>query len=81
MSTFYTPVCATDTIVATLEFNGRTLARINRADFTSMNDVISQLRHLAGSFIGLARLSIRNCTQGWSRTIALASRPAAPQRA
>ena len=72
-----TPLSASDQIIASLELNGRVLARLSRTDFTSVNDVIGQLRALAGRFIGLARLTIRNCSQGWSRTINLACRPAA----
>lgn len=69
-----TPMSATDKIVAQLESNGRVLARVSVSNIASIDEVVGMVRTLAGKFMGLAQLTIRNQTQGWSRVIALASR-------
>ena len=59
-----------DSICATLECNGRRLASVNGSNFNS----------LAGRYVGMAVLTVRNCTQGWRDVTALATmrRAAAP---
>lgn len=54
-----------DKICATIECNGRRLASINGTQFTSLDAVKSALLDLAGRYVGMAILTIRNCTQGW----------------
>ena len=63
-----------DHIVAQLENNGRVIAKVSTSNIGSIDELIGMVRTLAGKFMGLARLTIRNQTQGWSRVIALASR-------
>ena len=69
-----TPMSTTDKIVAQLESNGRVIARVSTSNITSIDEIIGMVRALAGRFMGLARLTIRNQTQGWSHVVALASR-------
>lgn len=67
-----------DRICATLECNGRRLASVNGNHFTSLEAVKHALISLAGQYVGMAVLTIRNCTQGWRDVTALArmQRPA-----
>ena len=69
-----TPMSATDRIVAQLESNGQVMARVSTSNITSIDEIVNMVRALAGKIMGLARLTIRNQTQGWSRVISLASR-------
>lgn len=80
MKTFSnTQVSASDQIVAQLEMNGRTLARVSNRNFHSVDEIVAMIQALAGKFMGLARLTIRNQTQGWSKVMMLAThRCAAP---
>lgn len=65
---------ATDQIVALLENNGQILASVNKSEFTSMDEIVGLIYALAGKFMGLARLTVRNKTQGWSTVMPLAAR-------
>jgi hypothetical protein len=67
-----------DKICATLECNGHRLAAVNGIDFTSLEAVKRALLDLAGHYVGMAVLTVRNCTQGWRDVTALATmrRPA-----
>lgn len=68
-----------DQICATLECNGRRLASINGMNFSSLEAVKRALLDMAGRYVGMAVLTVRNCTQGWRDVTALATmrRPAA----
>ncbi len=72
-----------DRIYASLVCNGRCLASINGMNFSSLEDVKSTLLELAGRFVGMAVLTVRNCTQGWRDVTALATmrRPVVSQPA
>ncbi|MBR1804127.1 MAG: hypothetical protein IJ775_04395 [Muribaculaceae bacterium] len=63
-----------DEIIASIEFNGHQLATLSRHDFTSVDDVVRALVSMAGNFMGLARLNIRNKTRGWNLMMGVASR-------
>lgn len=65
---------SSDEILATIEVNGHQLASLNRRDFLNVDEVIHSIVSLAGSFIGLAKLHIRNKTQGWSMVMGIAPR-------
>lgn len=70
-----------DTILATLEGNGRIMASIHRNGFANVDEVVNFALATGGQFDGLAKLNMRNKTQGWNMTICLASRrkrPATP---
>lgn len=69
-----------DRICATLECNGRRLASVNGSNFNSLEAVRRALLDLAGRYVGMAVLTVRNCTQGWRDVTALATmrRAAAP---
>ena len=62
-----------DRICATLECNGRRLASVNGSHFTSLEAVKRALMTLAGHYVGMAVLTVRNCTQGWRDVTALAT--------
>lgn len=74
-----TSLSITDEILASLEVGGKTVASISKSNFSSINDIVRFIYAMAGRFMGLARLNIRNKTQGWSMNLALASRQSAPQ--
>lgn len=62
-----------DRICASLECNGRRLASVNGVNFSSLEAVKSALLELAGRYVGMAVLTVRNCTQGWRDVTALAT--------
>lgn len=68
-----------DRICASLDCNGRRLASVNGAGFSSLEAVKSALLDMAGRYAGMAVITVRNCTQGWRDVTALATmrRPAA----
>ena len=70
-----------DRICATLDCNGHRLAAIDGSDFQSFDAVRRALLDLAGRFVGMALITVRNCTQGWRDVTALATmrRPVAAQ--
>ena len=62
-----------DKICATLECNGRRLASVNGMDFNSLEAVKTALLNLAGRYVGMAVITVRNCTLGWRDVTALAT--------
>lgn len=62
-----------DQIIATLECNGRCLASVNGTGFSSLEAVKRALLELAGRYVGMAVVTVRNCTQGWRDVAALAT--------
>ena len=62
-----------DRICASLECNGRRLANIQGVDFVSLDAVKNALLDLAGRFVGIAVVTVRNCTQGWRDVTTLAT--------
>ena len=62
-----------DKIMATLDCNGRRLASVNGTNFSSLEDVKRALIALAGRYVGMAVLTVRNCTCGWRDVTALAT--------
>ena len=67
-----------DRICATLECNGRRLASVNGMGFSNLDAVKNALLEMAGRYVGMAVITVRNCTQGWRDVTAMAtmSRPA-----
>ena len=67
-----------DKIIATLDCDGRRLASVNGTQFSSLEAVKRALISLAGTYAGMAVLTVRNCTRGWRNVTALATmrRPA-----
>lgn len=63
-----------DEIIASIEFNGHRLASLSRRDFSSVDEVVRALVTMAGNFMGLARINIRNKTCGWNLMMGVASR-------
>ena len=74
------PISRNDMILATLEGSGRILATIHKTGFNNVDDVTNFALALSGSFAGLAKLNVRNKTQGWHMTLCLASRRQAAPR-
>ncbi len=68
-----------DKIIATLECNGRRLASVTGTHFASLDAVKRALASLAGHYVGMAVLTVRNCSRGWREVTALATmrRPSA----
>ena len=62
-----------DKIIATLECKGRRLATVNGTGYSSLEGVKRALLELAGHFVGMAIITVRNCTQGWRDVAALAT--------
>ena len=65
---------AGDNIIAQIVCNGNILASVCRNNFSSLDDVVRLLIQQAGRFAGLARVVVRNKTQGWSTDVAVAPR-------
>lgn len=59
------PLNMGDSIIATLDCNGRRLASVNGTHFSSLEAVKRALISLAGTYAGMAVLTVRNCTRGW----------------
>ncbi|MBQ2075067.1 MAG: hypothetical protein II691_01650 [Muribaculaceae bacterium] len=74
MNTIATTLTSSDQVFATLEVGGKVLASVCKSNFSTVDDIVRFVCSMAGRFMGLARLSIRNKTQGWSMNMALASR-------
>ncbi len=68
----------TDHVIASIEVNGRILASVSKSNFSSLQEVAKFLIAMAGKYIGLAKLTIRNKTQGWTTTMAYAMRNNTP---
>ena len=62
-----------DRICASLECNGRRLASVNGTNFRNLGEVKAALLEMAGRYVGMAVLTVRNCTQGWRDVTALAT--------
>ncbi len=58
-------ISSTDTIFATVCQRGRQVYSTVGTGFTSMSDVVGRLR---GAASGMVTLTVRNSSQGWSRT-------------
>ena len=58
-----------DEIIASIDINGHQKASLCRSDFSSVDEVMRQILSMAGNFVGLARLYIRNKTQGWNMVV------------
>ncbi len=74
-----TSLSINDLIFATLEVGGKTMASVSKTNFSSIDDIVRFIYAIAGRFMGLARLNIRNKTQGWTMNLALASHQRAPR--
>jgi len=66
-----------DKICATLVCNGQMLASACGSAFNGIDDVTRRLLAMAGRYVGMARMTVRNTTRGWQcvRMVAMA-----PQR-
>ena len=78
MSNTRTSLSTSDQIFATLEVGGKVMATVCKNNFASIDEVVRFIYAMAGKFMGLARLNIRNKTQGWTMNLALASRISKP---
>ncbi len=62
-----------DRICATIDCNGRRLASVNGTNFSGLESVKRALLDLAGAYVGIAMLTVRNVTRGWRDVSALAT--------
>lgn len=62
-----------DKIYAVLTIDGETVVKFSDNCFGSLRDVISAVFMAAGRFVGVARLLIRNQSEGWNVSMPLAS--------
>ena len=62
-----------DKIFGTLVCNGHRLASVNGMNFKSLDAVKNALLDLAGCYVGMAVVTVRNCTQGWRDVTAMAT--------
>lgn len=69
-----------DKIYAVLTIDGETVVKFTDNCFGSLRDVISAVFRAAGRFVGVARLLIRNQSEGWNVSMPLASNVAASAR-
>ncbi len=76
-----TPIERNDMILATLEGNGRILATVHKAGFNNVDEVTRFALAMTANFTGLAKLTVRNKTQGWLMTQCLAARRCPAPRA
>ena len=61
----------TDIIFATVKQQGNTILSMQFSGITSMAQIIRQLRDKLSGKMGLIKLHIRNCTQGWAQEQAI----------
>lgn len=61
-----------DVVSATLETQGRQLACVQAGHFSNMQEIIAHATRVAGTWRGIARLLVRNRTQGWVVSMPLA---------
>ena len=79
MITIDNTMTASDQILATLTMNGKVMATLSSDGFQSFDEVVRAIRSAAGHLMGLCNVSVRNRTQGWSRSL-MVSRVAHPSR-
>ena len=73
-------ITASDFIFGSVNAGGQTLASLAASGYNSIEDIARQLRLAAGRFLGLARISIRNTTQGWNVELPIACAAVRPRR-
>ncbi|MBR1882294.1 MAG: hypothetical protein IJ808_04660 [Muribaculaceae bacterium] len=66
-------IIPSDMIMASLQVGNKKIINFAHAGFMSFNQVKDYVLRLAGRFSGLAHLTVRNQSQGWSVSIALAT--------
>lgn len=64
-------IISTDILHATLSVNGTEVTRQCLTGVTNLNELLRVIRHHAGTATGIASLSLRNSTQGWSKNASL----------
>lgn len=74
-------MCETDRIYATLTIAGRIVVRLDEAGYASLAYLYNRLRDLAGEVAGLARLSVRNMSRGWTMQRPMLLKPAKKEAA
>ncbi len=69
----FNKISTQDQVFAKLETNGKVIVSISKSNFSCVEDVVRFVSSLAGHYLGLAKLTIRNKTQGWLMNMALAA--------
>ena len=62
-----------DHICASIDCNGRRLASVIGTNFSSIESIKRALLDMAGTYAGIAMLTVRNVTRGWRDISALAT--------
>lgn len=57
-----------DVVFATLTQRGKTIANVCLSGISSMSHVLKNIREQIPGLLGMATLSVRNSSQGWSTT-------------
>lgn len=60
-----------DILFASATQGGRYLANIRMSGISTTGCALAELRRLIGGVFGLVQITLRNATQGWSRSISL----------
>ena len=81
MNSSATSINRSDQIFATLIIGGKVVSSVCKSNFSTIEEVVRYAYSIAGRFMGLARLIVRNKTQGWSMNMALAARHNMPRLA
>ena len=68
-----TTIAKSDLIFATLSLHGSTVASMQMSGVSTLPEIIRTIRSSVDSLSGMATLSLRNGSQGWSSTHRLLS--------
>lgn len=63
-----TTISTSDLIFATLSLHGSTVASMQMSGVSTLPEIIRTIRSSVSSLSGMATLSLRNGSQGWSST-------------
>lgn len=66
-----TPISPDDVIFASATQYGSRIVDFRISGLDSTQGVVAELRRLAAGTLGLVRVTLRNATQGWSRSLDL----------
>lgn len=64
-------IANTDILHARLSVNGTEVTSQCISGVTNFNELLRVIRHYAGTATGIANLSLRNASQGWTETASL----------
>lgn len=68
-------ISSSDVIFATLMQHGRQVVNIQVSGITSIAELVRRVYANVRGCIGMATLTLRNCTQGWARRHTIVMKP------